>query len=152
MPRISDRRNSGASAPPAEPQMYAAVIDNDAKSPDDEVWVTVPDFDDGVHRFGPVVWEPVVNDKGIFYPKRNKACLISKPDPTLKIWMPQFEEDEEPDVEAGNSKLLEEEGIGAIIVEGDDDETPRPDGFAHRWWFANKSPKNAIINDVWTKT
>jgi hypothetical protein len=151
MPKPSEQISNTVGSSSGEQQMYSAVVSNDALSPSDEVWVTVPDFDEGVHKFGPVVWKPVVNDKGIFYPKKDAACLISKPDPTLKIWMPEFEEAEEPDVVQA-SGLLDTEGLGVIIVEdNEEDETPRPKGFAHRWWFAHKAPKEAVLNDIWTR-
>lgn len=103
MPRPGDFIRKRGNAPPesmaTEQQMFAATIANSANDENDDVFVLIQDFDEGTHKFGPVVWAPIAGKKGLFLPKKGAEALVSKPDRTLQIWMPLWKHGKEPDEE-----------------------------------------------------
>lgn len=145
MGRLGEHINKPVQREAADQQMFSAKVVNNASSRDDDVFVTVQDFDDGRHKFGPVVWDPVVTPDGIFFPKKDAEALVSKPDSTLQMWMPLWEELGEPDEAVGVG-----ESIG-VTVHADDPEKARPSDASHRVWIGTVKPLNAIEYDQWIK-
>lgn len=70
-----------------EEQLFEARIDNTPKNAADDVYVTIQSFDEGKHRFGPVIWRPV-EVKGVeVLPEKGAFCLIAKPSIPGHVWL-----------------------------------------------------------------
>jgi len=78
-----------------DPQVFEGVIATDASAVDEEVYVTIPYFDDGEGKswkHGPCKWMPRAEPGGLFFPKRGDPCIVELPtggDPWISIWMNQ---------------------------------------------------------------
>ena len=63
-----------------DPQVWQGVVATDALTIEDEVYVTIPEFDSGEGqswKHGPCKWLPRVRVDGIYYPKRGDSCVVS---------------------------------------------------------------------------
>lgn len=70
-----------------EQQLFEAVVHNTAKKASDEVFVTIPEFDEGQHKFGPVIWRPVELGGKEIFPTEGDLCLVAKPTLTGQVWL-----------------------------------------------------------------
>lgn len=83
-----------------DPQVWEARIATSPEAVADEVYVTIPAFDerDGdKHRFGPCSWDERTYEDGLRFPKRGDHCIVAipatdegdRPDPTIINWTPR---------------------------------------------------------------
>jgi hypothetical protein len=81
------------SQPPADPeealeqQLFEGRIANTPAVAGDEVFVTIPAFDEGKHKFGPVVWDPKEIGGVELMPQKDDICLVAKPATTGSVWL-----------------------------------------------------------------
>jgi hypothetical protein len=71
--------------------VFDAEIAKTVDSTSDDLFVKVPSFDGGEHRWGPVNWSPAVDDDGFpLYPQKGDSCLLlQSPNGTLwLLWTP----------------------------------------------------------------
>lgn len=71
----------------AEQQLYEAVIVNTPAKAGDELFVTIEAFDEGKHKFGPVVWNPIVLAGKEVLPEAGDLALVAKPSITGNVWL-----------------------------------------------------------------
>lgn len=135
-----------------DPQVWDAYIATDATTEEDDVFVTIPAFDDDQGwRHGPCAWSGVVNEHGLFFPKRGDKCTVAI-SATNEVSIITFTPTGIiPDKSiGGDSSILEEEGLG-VVVHGEDENAVRPSGFKYRRWIGKKIPLNAVEFDEWIK-
>lgn len=150
MPDPANIANSGVS-----PQVKEVIEGTIYKTPlpGEQVLVVIPGFSD--EHTTSCAWSPQVSDEGdgIYYPHEGDVCYVGREGEYEKVvlyWVTSGDPDK---TIAGDSSILEDEGLGVVIVTDDEEDEPvRPPGFAHRWFFAAKVPKTALLNDIWTKT
>jgi hypothetical protein len=70
-----------------EQQLFEAIVVNTPSGPGDQVFVKIPSFDDGKHKFGPVVWDPIELGGKELMPEANDICLVAKPSITGSVWL-----------------------------------------------------------------
>lgn len=80
-------------ARPADPeeaperQLFEARIVNTPAANGDEVFVTIDSFDEGKHKFGPVVWDPIELKGEEIMPQKGAIALVAKPSITGSVWL-----------------------------------------------------------------
>jgi hypothetical protein len=68
-------------------ELYEAIFADSAGGVADTVHVLVDDFDDRRHLWGPVVWQPRVDDAGEpVYPQQGDPALIAE-SRTGEVWV-----------------------------------------------------------------
>ena len=148
MPRPSATLTLQETGPVEIEKIYDAEIETGATEPDGEVWVFIPDLDDGKHRHGPLVWNAAVNEDGIFYPKAGASAMVARAKETGDLWLVQFEPQGEPDASLGGGTADKTSGIG-VIIHGEDEATARGTDYAHYIWIGSAEPENATEFDFW---
>lgn len=88
MPRLGDYIGKPSDAEePAEQQLWEGRVANTPAFNGDEVFVTIPSFDEEAHRFGPVVWSPKELKGEELMPSKGDICLIAKPSVQGSVWL-----------------------------------------------------------------
>jgi hypothetical protein len=72
---------------PAEQQLWEGEIQNTPANAKDEVFVTIEEFDEGKHRFGPVLWRPLELEGKEVLPEKGNRCLLAKPTTAGSVWL-----------------------------------------------------------------
>lgn len=72
---------------PAEQQMWEGEIANTPADEEDDVFVTIEEFDEGKHKFGPVRWRPLELGGKELMPQKGNVCLVAKPTIAGSVWL-----------------------------------------------------------------
>lgn len=72
---------------PQEQQLFEGRVLNTPAVAGDQVFVEIPEFDGGAHKFGPVVWDVRELKGKELMPTKGDICLLAKPSNTSDVWL-----------------------------------------------------------------
>jgi hypothetical protein len=72
---------------PQEQQLFEGRVLTTPKVAGDSVYVELPGFDEGKHRFGPVVWDVKEIGGKELMPAKGDICLVAKVNNNSDVWL-----------------------------------------------------------------